>query len=203
MRSPVARGETWYIVPHKTNMFYLGQNATVRRGTHPQRAPGSCFKPETVGGGHCHIPTLYYDLGYQIDFWGPKCQCPPIVLAIRRYTRVRHRGGESNCSAEITSTNSLTSSAEPLTSTWKSGSESSVPSAEKEVLVAAAMFCSGSRSTREEREKERQRRAGGGGRGGGVDQERALAARAGYPLLCQYSMCWGGRAPNPPQKKPR
>ena len=120
-----------------------------------------------------------------------------------RYPRAARVVGRASVTAETTSLNSLTSSAEPLTSTWKSGSESSVPSAEKEVLVAAAMFCSGSRSTREEREKERQRRAGGGGRGGGVDQERALAARAGYPLLCQYSMCWGGRAPNPPQKKPR
>ena len=73
---------------------------------------------------------------------------------------VRHAWcmGRASVTAETTSLNSLTSSAEPLTSTWKSGSESSVPSAEKEVLVAAAMFCSGSRSTREEREKERQQR---------------------------------------------
>ena len=86
---------------------------------------------------------------------------------------VRHAWcmGRASVTAETTGTNSLTSSAEPLTSTWKSGSESSVPSAEKEALVAAAISCSGGRPGKNVKKNN-------GSCGGGGDEKRAFAARA-------------------------
>ena len=88
-----------------------------------------------------------------------------------RYPRAARVVGRASVTAETTSLNSLTSSAEPLTSTWKSGSESSVPSAEKEVLVAAATSCSGGRPGKNVKKNN-------GSCGGGGDEKRAFAARA-------------------------